>query len=86
MSPVAKFILLFASVLVVLPFAAEAQVTLSMPLDGEEISIPPAFEWSGVEYDWFYFISLFHYDLDAWAGYYPHHFWVNEMGFTMPSA
>jgi hypothetical protein len=85
MSTPGRLLLLFVSVLVVLPLSAEAQVTLLTPPDGAETSSPASFGWNGPDYDWFYYISIFYYDLGVWDGYWTTRFWLPDTGFGMPS-
>ncbi len=82
----AKFVLVLVSVLALVPLAAEAQVNLTSPSDGEEISSPPVFAWSGVDYDLFYFVSVFYYDLGIVDGHFPIRFWWADTSLGMDSS
>ncbi len=79
-----RLLLVLVSVLVLLPFSAEAQVTLFTPPNGMETSSAPLFGWNGPGYDLFFFISVFYYDLGVWNGYFRAEFWILDTGFGMP--
>jgi len=64
----------------------EAQVTLTSPSNGANLSSEPTFSWSGGSYDVYLLISVFYYDLGYWSDYYAVKFWLANTGFAMPSA
>ncbi len=86
MTTAGRLVLVFVAVLALLPFSADAQVTLFALPNGTETSSPPLFGWNGPGYDWFYFISVFYYDFVVWDGYLPAQFWLPDTGFGMPSS
>jgi len=65
---------------------ANAQVTLTSPANGANLSSEPTFAWAGGNYDVYLFITVFYYDLGYWSDYYPVKFWLADTGFAMPSA
>jgi len=65
---------------------AQAQVTLTSPSNGANLSSEPTFAWTGGDYDLYLFITVFYYDLGYWSDYYPVKFWLADTGFAMPSA
>jgi len=63
----------------------EAQVTLTSPANGANLSSEPTFTWTGGNYDVYLFISVFYYDLGYWSGYYRVLFPTAETSVPMPS-
>jgi len=65
---------------------ANAQVTLTSPSDGANLSSEPTFAWTGGDYDVYLFITIFYYDLGYWSGYYRVLFPTAGDSVPMPSA
>jgi len=64
----------------------DAQVTLTSPSNGANLSSEPTFAWTGGDYDVYLFITVFYYDLGYWSGYYRVLFPTAEASVPMPSA
>jgi len=64
----------------------EAQVTLTSPANGANLSSEPTFAWTGADYDVNLFITVFYYDLGYWSGYYRVLFPTAGTSVPMPSA
>jgi len=65
---------------------ANAQVTLTSPSNGANLSSEPTFTWTGENYDVYLFITVFYYDPGYWSGYYRVLFPTAGTSVPMPSA
>ncbi len=77
-----KLLATFVLLLVLLPAAAAAQMSLTAPVNGKVLNQAPTFEWSPGRYDQFLFYSQFNY---SGPGYMPVSFWTEDTSLSMPA-